>query len=665
MEVPDDASRARSRHHSHRHARGLPARRGRRGASSGRRERPRRRGPRRHRGQGGGADPPGARDHQSGTDGELPGRVRPLHQGGRGADVPRRGAAQGARRGDHRRADRGQDRAVRLGQASRPLRLAAGQRLDLGADADRQGPGRARGPDGRAARRRQAARRAGDPHRRRAGHARAGPQLRARPHHRGGAGERGALRGEGLHLFLRHAGRGGADRGRRAALPPGLFRRDHRPGGELYLRRHPREPGDLGQALGPARALRVRPARPRDGRADGADPLAGAAGQVGEHGLQHRRRGGRPARPLARRHRGRALGPLAQRLGRLRRGRAGLWAPGRPRHRLALRSGDPPRPQDHGAPGEGRLLGHRDQARAGDGPEGLSGLHPQGLDRRQLHRQRREAAGHDRPDLPAVRHPQRPYRERGAGDGRLQGQGQQGRLRVPAPARHGRDPACRRARGGEHPLPHLRPGRRPPGPAGLSGAASPGERRQLLLRQPDRRREHRAGGDRPGSLRRRGGPGGRDRQSGHPPAGRSLRRRPGQRQGLGHHRPRGGRGARRRPRALPRPHLAGRADDRRAGRRRDPAQSREPRPARRAGRPGYRGERGGCGDRACRRAARLRRLVCAPRRRAGRRAAQGRRSLRGPCAGVLRPGRPRGGQVAAGRRGRSARGGRLPALLRG
>ena len=42
----------------------------------------------------------------------------------------------------------------------------------------------------------------------------------------------------------------------------------------------------------------------------------------------------------------------------------------------------------------------------------LSGLHPQGRHRCQLYRQRAQTAGHDRPDLSAVRHPQRPYRRR-------------------------------------------------------------------------------------------------------------------------------------------------------------------------------------------------------------------------------------------------------------
>ena len=63
---------------------------------------------------------------------------------GRGADVPRRGAAAGARRGHHGRADRGQDRAPRsggahLGRSSSPLVNAS----TWGADAD--GPRAARG----------------------------------------------------------------------------------------------------------------------------------------------------------------------------------------------------------------------------------------------------------------------------------------------------------------------------------------------------------------------------------------------------------------------------------------------------------------------------------------------------------------------------------------
>ena len=50
------------------------------------------------------------------------------------------------------------------------------------------------------------------------------------------------------------------------------------------------------------------------------------------------------------------------------------------------------RPADHGAAGQGRLLGRRDQAGAGARAAGLPGLHPQALDRRELPRQRPAAA---------------------------------------------------------------------------------------------------------------------------------------------------------------------------------------------------------------------------------------------------------------------------------
>ncbi len=74
----------------------------------------------------------------------------------------------------------------------------------------------------------------------------------------------------------------------------------------------------------------------------------------------------------------------ARRLGRLRRGGAGLWPPGRGGDRLAGRAGAPARPPADGAAGQGRLLGRRDQAGAGARAAGLPGLHPQALDRREL-----------------------------------------------------------------------------------------------------------------------------------------------------------------------------------------------------------------------------------------------------------------------------------------
>ena len=85
--------------------------------------------------------------------------------------------------GHHRRADRGQDRARRLGprtSASPPRSLVNASTWAL--IADRPGAGRRRrGPGRLAARLRATARRAGDPRRRRAGDAQDGQAVRARP----------------------------------------------------------------------------------------------------------------------------------------------------------------------------------------------------------------------------------------------------------------------------------------------------------------------------------------------------------------------------------------------------------------------------------------------------------------------------------------------------
>ena len=65
-----------------------------------------------------------------------------------------------------------------------------------------------------------------------------------------------------------------------------------------------------------------------------------------------------------------------------------------------------PRPQNDGAAGQGRLLGHRDQARAGTRARRLSGVHPQGDDGSELRRLRATIAGAAAADFSAVRHPQ-------------------------------------------------------------------------------------------------------------------------------------------------------------------------------------------------------------------------------------------------------------------
>ena len=71
------------------------------------------------------------------------------------------------------------------------------------------------------------------------------------------------------------------------------------------------------------------------------------------------------------------------------------------------RSRAPHRPPAHGAAGQGRLLGQRDQARAGRRARRLSGLHAQGPHRRLLPRLRAQAARGARRGLPAVRDAQR------------------------------------------------------------------------------------------------------------------------------------------------------------------------------------------------------------------------------------------------------------------
>ncbi len=92
------------------------------------------------------------------------------------------------------------------------------------------------------------------------------------------------------------------------------------------------------------------------------------------------------------------------------------------------------RPAHDGAPRQGRVLGHRSQARAGARPRRLPGLHPQGDDGPELHGLRGEAPRPAPAPLSSVRHPQRAHR-------RLDHRARRRRrgLRVPTPARHGRD----------------------------------------------------------------------------------------------------------------------------------------------------------------------------------------------------------------------------------
>ena len=146
-----------------------------------------------------------------------------------------------------------------------------------------------------------------------------------------------------------------------------------------------------------------------------------------------------------------------------------------------------------GAAGQGRLLGHRDQARAGPGPRLVSGVHAQGAHRRVAISPAPgacSAAPAGRRAVSDVRHAQRAHRrgDRRAGDA---GRNRAGRVRIPAPARHGRgavrrDRVCRQAR---HRLPRLRAGRQPSGLAAVPGPAAARKRRQHFVRQSHRRRD--------------------------------------------------------------------------------------------------------------------------------------------------------------------------------
>ncbi len=153
-----------------------------------------------------------------------------------------------------------------------------------------------------------------------------------------------------------------------------------------------------------------------------------------------------------------------------------------------------PSPPAVRAPGQGRLLGHRDQARPGARPGRLRGVHPQGLDRSVLSGLRAGHAGRAA-YLSGVRDPQRFDLERGRRARR-----RSSRLRVPAAARHGRGAVRADRRPARPPMPRLRTGRQPRGSARLSGAPAARERRQHLVRQPGRRsrRADRTAAARPG-----------------------------------------------------------------------------------------------------------------------------------------------------------------------
>ena len=216
----------------------------------------------------------------------------------------------------------------------------------------------------------------------------------------------------------------------------------------------------------------------------------GAGGEVLRPQSHGRCRGAEPARIVARRDRARFRRPLPARLGRVRPCHSGLCETSPAGHRLDRRSGGNPRRAHDGAAGQGCLLGRRGETRAGGRGRRLPCLHPQTGHRCLLPRLRRADAGTARHSgqirhLPADRHPQRTHRRHRHRDGGRDRR--QNGFRIPAPARHGRGIVRtgqrETVRRGRRAVPHLRTRRRPQGSAGLSRAATAGERGELLLRR--------------------------------------------------------------------------------------------------------------------------------------------------------------------------------------
>ena len=309
---------------------------------------------------------------------------------------------------------------------------------------------------------------------------------------------RGAARGARLPLLLRHARRGGAHRARCGAL----FRRvrggdrrrrarramraatiEARPGISIKLSAlHPRyEVAQQARVLGELAAA-ARGAR-RARRAAAGIPVTLDAEES------------RPARAVARALRApRARSALAgwDGLGLAvqayqKRAIHVLRLAGRARARRAAAA--------HGAPRQGRVLGHRDQAW-----RRCSASTTTRCSRASRRPTSPTSPARRRCSRPATRiFPQFATHNSHIGRDRARVRRRTPRLRVPEAARHGRR-AVRRARARDgHRVPRLRAGRRASRSARLSRAPVARERRQQLVRPPGRRpgRAARAAGGRP------------------------------------------------------------------------------------------------------------------------------------------------------------------------
>ena len=220
---------------------------------------------------------------------------------------------------------------------------------------------------------------------------------------------------------------------------------------------------------------------------------AGGAGEVLRHRPQHRRRGGRPARTLARPPRG-ALRSIPELAGWNGLGFV-IQAYGKRCPSVIdwlIDLGAPRQAAADGPAGQGRLLGQR---RSSARRSTASTTFP--VFTRKVHTDvaylacaRKLLAAPGR-GLSAIRHPQRADARLRAGHRRAQFLSRP--IRVPVPARHGRAAlrGGRRPRQARPAVPRLRAGRLARDAARLSRAPAARERRQHLVRQPHRRRERR------------------------------------------------------------------------------------------------------------------------------------------------------------------------------
>ena len=271
--------------------------------------------------------------------------------------------------------------AGRLSPPRGALGRAAGLGLGLGArPVGAASSSRGETPEGIVASAGQAARPAGGAHRDAPGDAAARLAFRARPDHRARRSTRaGGATASYRYSFdmLGEGARTAADAERYFDVLCGRDRGDRR---EPPATRAARPARHLGQALGAASALRGGLARARAARARAARARARArsakahdlnftvdAEEADRLELSLEVLGARAGRPVARR------------LGRLRPRRS---RPTRSARRAVIDwlvdARRDARPPADGAAGQGRLLGHRDQARAGARARRLSGVHPQG-----------------------------------------------------------------------------------------------------------------------------------------------------------------------------------------------------------------------------------------------------------------------------------------------